>query len=160
MSALKNELLSVQPKSTDVETYLSNMHQIFMILTLIKFRPEFDNICEQTLTGSVIPTFDEIFAQALCHSSIATQSRHSKVPLDTSVMISHSHPHGDSRSVVVATEAADSDLIVSMVIEWVTYENGVASYMVVHHALLMWPSLLNRLHLRFSLRAIHLRLRE
>ena len=36
MSALKNELLSVLPKATDAETYLSNMDQIFMILTLIK----------------------------------------------------------------------------------------------------------------------------
>ena len=36
MSALKNELLSVLPKVTDAETYLSYMDQIFMILTLIK----------------------------------------------------------------------------------------------------------------------------
>ena len=36
MSALKNELLSVLPKATDVKTYLSNMDQINMILTLIK----------------------------------------------------------------------------------------------------------------------------
>ena len=42
MSALKNELLSVLPKSTDAETCLSKMDQIFMILTLIKLDTEFD----------------------------------------------------------------------------------------------------------------------
>ena len=36
MFALKNELISVLPKVTDSKTYLSNMDQIFMILTLIK----------------------------------------------------------------------------------------------------------------------------
>ena len=46
MSALKNELLSVLPKATDVETYLSNMEPSFMILTLIKLGIDFDNICE------------------------------------------------------------------------------------------------------------------
>ena len=35
MSALKNELIFVLPKVTDSKTYLSNMDQIFMILTLI-----------------------------------------------------------------------------------------------------------------------------
>ena len=42
MSALKNELLSVLPKVIDAKTYLSNMDQIFMILTLIKLGVEFD----------------------------------------------------------------------------------------------------------------------
>ena len=36
MYALKKELLSVLPKVTDAKTYLSNMDQIFMILTLIR----------------------------------------------------------------------------------------------------------------------------
>ena len=36
ISALKNKLLSVLPKVTDAQTYLSNIDQIFMILTLIK----------------------------------------------------------------------------------------------------------------------------
>ena len=36
MSVLKNELIFVLPKVTDPKTYLSNMDQIFMILTLIK----------------------------------------------------------------------------------------------------------------------------
>ena len=74
MFALKNELLSVLPKATDAETYLSNIDQIFMILTLIKLGTKFDNICEQILTGFAIPTFDNIFARLLRHSSIATRS--------------------------------------------------------------------------------------
>ena len=57
MSALKNELLSVFPKATDARAYLSNIDQIFMILTLIKLGTEFDNIQEQILTGFAIPNF-------------------------------------------------------------------------------------------------------
>ena len=74
MSALKNEFLSVLPKVTDAKTYLSNMDQIFMILTLIKLGIEFDNIREHILIGSTISTFDDIFARLLRHSSIATRS--------------------------------------------------------------------------------------
>ena len=70
MSALKNELLFVLPKVNDSKTYLSNMDQIFMILTLIKLGIEFDNIQEQILTGSTILTFDDIFARLLtCYTS-------------------------------------------------------------------------------------------
>ena len=97
MSALKNELLFVLPKVTNVETYLSNMDQIFMILTLIKLGIEFDNIREQILIGSTIPTFDDIFAQLLHHSSTATWSRSSKVSNETSVMLAPSHPRGGYR---------------------------------------------------------------
>ena len=46
------------------KTYLSNMDQI---LTLIKLGTWFDNIWEQILTSSAIPTFNDIFAQSLCH---------------------------------------------------------------------------------------------
>ena len=99
MSTLKNELLSVLPKVTDAKTYLSNMDQIFMILTLIKLGIEFDNIREQILTGSTIPTFDDMYAQLLRHSSIAIRSRSSKVSNETSVMLAPSHPRGDSRSI-------------------------------------------------------------
>ena len=74
MPALKNELLSVLLKAIDVETYLSNMDQIFMILTLIKLDIDFDNIREQILTSSAIPTFDDIFAQSLRHSSTKIRS--------------------------------------------------------------------------------------
>ena len=97
MFALKNELLSVLPKATDAKTSLSNMYQIFMILTLIKFGTEFDYIWEQILTGFAIPTFDDIFAQLLRHSSTVTRSRYSEVSIDTSVMLAPSHPHGGHR---------------------------------------------------------------
>ena len=63
MTALKNELLSILPKVIDAKTYLSNMDQIFMILTLIKLGTKFDNIREQILTGSTISTFDDIFSR-------------------------------------------------------------------------------------------------
>ena len=99
MSALKNELLSVMPKVIDAKTYLSNMDQIFMILTLIKLGTKFDNIREQILTGSTIPTFDDIFARLLCHSSTTTRSWLSEVSNETSVMLAPSHPHGNSRSI-------------------------------------------------------------
>ena len=94
MSALKNELLSVLPKATDAKTYLSNMVQIFMILTLNKLGTEIDNIREQILTG-----FDDIFARLLCHSATTTRSQHSEVSINTSMMLAPSHPHDDSQSV-------------------------------------------------------------
>ena len=72
MSALKNELLSILPKVTDAKTYLSNMDKIFMIVTLIKHGIKFDNIREQVLTGSTIPTFDDILARLLRYSSTVT----------------------------------------------------------------------------------------
>ena len=99
MSALKNELLSALYKVIDAKTYLSNMDQIFMILTPIKLGTEFDNIREQILTSSTIPTFDDIFARLLCHSSIVTRSRPSEVSNETSVMLAPSHPRSDSRSI-------------------------------------------------------------
>ena len=94
--ALKNELLSVLPKVINAKTYWSNMDQIFMILTLTQLSTKFDNIQEQILTSSTIPTFDDIFALLLCHSSIATQSRASKVSNETLVMLVPSHPRSDS----------------------------------------------------------------
>ena len=99
MYALKIELLSVLPKVTNSKTYLTNMDQIFMILTLIKLGTEFDNIQEQILTGSTIPTFDDIFAQSLRHSSTATQSQLSEVSNETLVMLAPSHPLSDSRCI-------------------------------------------------------------
>ena len=98
MSALKNELLYVLSKATDAKTHLSNMNQIFMIITLIKRGIEFDNIREQILKGFSIPTFDDLFARLLRHSSTTTWSRHFEVSIDTSVMLAPSHPR-DSRSV-------------------------------------------------------------
>ena len=99
MSTLKNELLSVLPKVTNAKTYLSNMDQIFMISTLIKLGTEFDNIRDQILTGSTIPTFDDIFARLLHHSSTETRSRHTEASPDTSVMLAPSNPCGDSQSI-------------------------------------------------------------
>ena len=99
MCALKNELVYVLPKATNVETYLSNMDQIFMIITLIKLVTKFNNIREQILTGSASPTFDDIFSWFLRHSSTTTWSRHSKVSIDTSVMLAPTYPRGDSQSV-------------------------------------------------------------
>ena len=83
MFALKNKLLSILSKVTDVKTYLFNMDQIFMILTLIKLDTEFDNIREQILTSSTILTFNDIFARLLRHSSTATRSQPSKVSNET-----------------------------------------------------------------------------
>ena len=99
MSTLKNELISVLSKVTDIKTYLSDMDQIVMILTLIKLGTKFDNIREQILTSSTIPTFDDFFARLLRHSSTATRSQHSKASLDTSVMLTPSNPGNDSRSI-------------------------------------------------------------
>ena len=70
-----------------------------MILTLIKLGIKFDNIREQIITGSTIPTFDDIFAQLLCHLSTMTWSRPSEVSNETSVMLAPSHSRGDSRSI-------------------------------------------------------------
>ena len=114
------------------KTYLSNMDQIFVILTLIKLSTEFDNIREHILIGSATPTIDDIFAWLLRHSSTTIRSRHSEVSIDTSVMFSSSHPRGDSRSVLEA-----NNLIVPTVIDQVTFETGVISYMAVHLALPM-----------------------
>ena len=59
---------------------------------------------------------------------------------------------------MVATEVEANNLIVPIIINQVTFETGVISYMVVRLALLMWPSHHNRLHLqlRFSL-CLHLK---
>ena len=99
MSTLKNKLLSVLPTVTNAKTYLSNMNQIFMILTLIKLGTKLDNIQKQILTSFAIPTFDDIFAWLLCHSSIVTRSRHFEASPDTSVMLAPSNPRDDSRSI-------------------------------------------------------------
>ena len=99
MSALKNELIYVLLNVIDSKTYLSNMDQIFMILTLIKLGTKFDNIQEQILTSSAIPTFNDFFAQLLHHSSTATRSRHSEASPDTSMMLAPSNPRGNSWSI-------------------------------------------------------------
>ena len=97
MSAFKDELISILPKSTNTETSLSKMDRVFMIILLLNLGPNFENIWEQILTGAVIPDFDEALARLLRHTSIATQSMRSEITLDTYVMVSQSHSRGDSR---------------------------------------------------------------
>ena len=63
MSALKDELISILPKSTNTETSLSKMDRVFMIILLLNLEPDFENIQEQIITGAVIPDFDEALAR-------------------------------------------------------------------------------------------------
>ena len=98
MSTLKDELISILPKSTNTETSLSKMDRVFMIILLLNLGPDFENIQEQILTGAVIPNFDEALARSLRHTSTATQSMRSEITPDTSVMVSKSLSRGDSRS--------------------------------------------------------------
>ena len=97
MSALKGELISILPKSTNTETSLSKMDRVFMIILLLNLGPDFENIWEQILTGAVIPDFDEALARLLRHTSTATQSMRSEITPDTSVMVSQSLSRGDSK---------------------------------------------------------------
>ena len=97
MSALKDELVSILPKSTNTETSLSKMDRVFMIILLLNLELDFENIREQILIGAVIPNFDEALAQLLRHTSTATQSMRSEITPDTSVMVSQSHSRSDSR---------------------------------------------------------------
>ena len=97
MSTLKDELISILPRSTNTETSLSKMDQVFMIILLLNLGPDFENIQEQIFTGAVIPNFDEALVRLLRHTSTTTQSMRSKITLDTSVMVSQSLSRGDSR---------------------------------------------------------------
>ena len=72
MSALKDELISIFPKSTNTETSLSKMDRVFMITLLLNLGPDFENIWEQILTGAVIPNFDEALTLLLPHTSTTT----------------------------------------------------------------------------------------
>ena len=78
MSALKDKLISILPKSTNTETSLSKIDRVFMIILLLNLRLDFENIREQILTIAVIPNFDEALARLLRHTSTATQSMRSK----------------------------------------------------------------------------------
>ena len=75
MSALKDELISILPKSTNTETSLSKMDRVFMIILLLNLGPNFENIREQILTGAIIPNFDEVLTRLLRHTSTTTQSQ-------------------------------------------------------------------------------------
>ena len=74
MSALKDELVSILPKSTNVKTSQSKMDRVFMIILLLNLEPDFENIWEQILTGAIIPNIDEALARLLRHTSTATES--------------------------------------------------------------------------------------
>ena len=97
MSAFKDELISILLKSINIETSLSKMVQVFMIILLLNLGPNFENIWEQILTGAVIPNFDEALDRLLRHTSTATQSMRSEITPDPSVMVSQSHSRSDSR---------------------------------------------------------------
>ena len=97
MSALKDELISILPKSTNTENSIAKMDRVFMIILLLNLGPDFENIREQILTGAVIPNFDEALTRLLCHTSTATQSMRFEITLNTSVMVSESHSQSDSR---------------------------------------------------------------
>ena len=97
MSALKSELVSILPKSSNTETSLSKMDQVFMIILLLNLEPYFENIWEYILTGAVIPNFDEVLTRLLRHTSTNTQSMRFEITPGTSVMIYQSHSRSDSR---------------------------------------------------------------
>ena len=44
MSALKDELASILPKSTNVDTSQLKVDRVFMIILLLNLRPDFENI--------------------------------------------------------------------------------------------------------------------
>ena len=91
MSALKDELISILPNSTNTKTSLSKMDRVFMIILPLNLRPDFENIREQILIGAIIQNFDEALARLLRHTSTATQSIQYEITSDTSVMVSQSH---------------------------------------------------------------------
>ena len=95
MSALNDELISILSKS--INTSLSKMDRVFMIILLLNLMPNFENIRKQILTGAVIPNFDEALARLLRHTSTTTQSMRSEITPDTSMMVSQSHSQSDSR---------------------------------------------------------------
>ena len=97
MSALKDELFSILPKSTNTETFLSKMDRVFMIILLLNLGLDFENIREQILTGAIIPNFDEALARLLRHTSTTTQSMQYEITLNTYVMVSQSHSRSDFR---------------------------------------------------------------
>ena len=47
MSAIKDELASILPKSTNVDTSQSKMDRVFMIILLLNLGPDFENIREK-----------------------------------------------------------------------------------------------------------------
>ena len=72
MFALKDEFVSILPKSSNTETSLSKMDRVFIIILLLNLRLDFENIREQILTRAIFPNFDEALARLLRHTSTTT----------------------------------------------------------------------------------------
>ena len=128
MSALKDELISILPKSTNTETSSSKMDRVFMIILLLNLESDFENIREQILIGAIIPNFDKALVRLLRHTSIATESMRSEITLDTSVMVSQSHSQSDSRGGSGNTEVEDNVLNAHIVIGLATPVIDAISY--------------------------------
>ena len=155
MSALKDELISILPKSTNTETSLSKMDRVFMIILLLNLEQDFENIREQILTRAVIPNFDEAHARLLRHTSTATQSMRSEITPNTSVMVSQSLFRGDSRVDAIAIEVEDNVLNAHTAIGWTHLMINAISYMVDLLVLLIWPSILIIQHVRVLSQGAH-----
>ena len=65
MSALKDELVSILPKSTNAETSQSKMDRVFMIILLLNLGPDFENIREQILIRAVFFFFLSVLIRAV-----------------------------------------------------------------------------------------------
>ena len=159
MSSLKDEFLSIMPKSTNIETSQSKTNRAFMILTLIGLLSDLDTIQEQIFIGPFVPTFDEVFTRLLRHSSTTTQSLPPENTQDTSMVVSQPSSRSDSqsgrRSNRGITHTATS-LAIPVIV--------ATSYIADLHALLIWLNLLILLILRLRVRAspeeAHTHLRE
>ena len=79
MSALNDELISILPKSNNIDTSLSKMDRVFIIILLFNHGPNFENIRERILIEEIIPKIDEALAQLLRHASTATQFMQSEI---------------------------------------------------------------------------------
>ena len=155
MSALKDELISILPKSTNTEASLSKMDRVFMIILLLNFGPDFENIWEQILTGAVIPDFDEALARLLRHTSTATQSMCSEITSDTFVMVSPSLFEVIPEVDVVVTEVEDNVLNAHIAIGLDTPVIDAISYMADLLILLVWLSLMIIRHVRVLSQGAH-----
>lgn len=96
MSSLKEEFLSLMPKSINIGTSQSKIDQVLMIFTLIGLQSGLDIIREHILTSLIVPTFDEVFALLLTYSSTTTQSLLFVSTPDSSTKVSQSNPCSNS----------------------------------------------------------------
>ena len=159
MSAFKDELISILPKSTNTETSLSKMDRVFMIILLLNLGLDFENILEQILTGVIIPNFDEALARLLHHTSTATQSMRSKITPDTSVMVSQFLSRGDSIGGRGSNRGRGQRHQCTYCIGLDTPVIDAISYMADLLVLLIWLSLLIIQHIRVLSQGAHPHLR-